>query len=150
MNFYFKTARNKVWGKGSLWMIVRTHVKYCAGLSLGKGPFQFPSAFSVTICFFHTVHPQKGGSGTRLLPPPFPRGKHAQLTAVPLAAFVGGEEDKEDSVEEIRKFKKSRKRRKVLVMRDGRIPPRGRREQVPPCKQHSCVAVPLTSSSRLA
>lgn len=118
MNFYFKTARNKVWGKGSLWMIVRTQVKYCAGLSLGKGPFQFLSAFSVTICFFHTVHPQKGGSGTRLLPPPFPRGKHAQLTAVPLAGFVGGEEDKEDSVEEIRKFKKSRKRRKVLVMCD--------------------------------
>lgn len=73
--------------------------------------------------------------------------KPAQLTALPLAAFVG-EDDKEDSVEEMRKFKKSRKRRKVLVMCDGQNS--CKKQEVPPCKHLPCVAEPLTSSSRLA
>uniref|UniRef100_A0A8C0B6Z6 Activating signal cointegrator 1 complex subunit 3 n=1 Tax=Buteo japonicus TaxID=224669 RepID=A0A8C0B6Z6_9AVES len=39
--------------------------------------------------------------------------KHAQLTVISLPVFVG-DDDKEESVEEIRKFKKSRKRKKTL------------------------------------
>lgn len=72
-------------------------------------------------CFFHTVtlsESPKRWERDQTLPTAFSEGKHAQLTVISLAVFVG-DDDKEESVEEIRKFKKSRKRKKFMVMCDG-------------------------------
>lgn len=114
MNFYFKTTKSRVWGKGSFWVFVITDVKFCAG----TGPSQFPLPSvgpfaSSTLCM-----PRKVGVGAGASPA-FSRRKACSADSCSSGSFVGGQDDKEDSVEEIRKSKKSRKRRKVLVMCDG-------------------------------
>lgn len=80
-----------------------------------------PSAFNVTICLFHTVtlfaSPERW-EWDQTLATVYSERKACSANSN-FTVFAGGDDDKEDSVEEMRKFKKSRKQKKVMVMCDG-------------------------------